>query len=324
MRQEDLDVRLPGPDQDLLNVMSVVQRNQDFTAAKQLLMRHGQGERAALGACAGDHAAPPPWSLRRPRGSEPDGSTRGVPRNPRTRAGRRCSRSSWSSRPGGTRAVTPRPTSGGSSWRRPGRPARTRRSWPPATRSPTSRISPWPAASGTPSTTSSSSGSRSSTRRRATWAPTSRACGTGARSGTARASSPSPSPRPPPRAPRAARSSPRSPLRAVRAPARRQSGAQLLPERGRHQVDPRRALRCAGRPPGRPDARPRPPSPGVLPGPLRALGRGDGAAAPRRRPRRRAPLDDGHGPGRGLRGVPGAGGRFYYEANGGSPATLRH
>ncbi|MFF1736127.1 hypothetical protein [Streptomyces sp. NPDC058247] len=42
MRQEDLDVRLPGPDQDLLNVMSVVQRNQDFTAAKQLLAGTGK------------------------------------------------------------------------------------------------------------------------------------------------------------------------------------------------------------------------------------------------------------------------------------------
>ncbi|MFJ4710953.1 hypothetical protein [Streptomyces sp. NPDC088785] len=42
MRQEDLDVRLPGPDQDLLDVMSVVQRHQDFTAASQLLAGTGK------------------------------------------------------------------------------------------------------------------------------------------------------------------------------------------------------------------------------------------------------------------------------------------
>ncbi|MFE4535211.1 hypothetical protein ACFRKB_09010 [Streptomyces scopuliridis] len=37
VRQEALDVRLPGPDQDLLDVLDVVQRTQDWRAAAQLL-----------------------------------------------------------------------------------------------------------------------------------------------------------------------------------------------------------------------------------------------------------------------------------------------
>ncbi|GAA1006952.1 membrane protein [Streptomyces sp. F-3] len=37
VRQEQLDVRLPGPDQDLLDVLDVVQRTQDYRAASQLL-----------------------------------------------------------------------------------------------------------------------------------------------------------------------------------------------------------------------------------------------------------------------------------------------
>ncbi|MEV8363199.1 hypothetical protein [Streptomyces niveus] len=37
VRQEDLDLRLPGPDQDLLDVLDVVQRTQDWRAAAQLL-----------------------------------------------------------------------------------------------------------------------------------------------------------------------------------------------------------------------------------------------------------------------------------------------
>ncbi|MFG2717323.1 hypothetical protein ACGFW5_03310 [Streptomyces sp. NPDC048416] len=37
MRQEDLDVRLPGPDQDLLDVLAVVQGTQDFKPAQRLL-----------------------------------------------------------------------------------------------------------------------------------------------------------------------------------------------------------------------------------------------------------------------------------------------
>ncbi|GAA3031404.1 hypothetical protein [Streptomyces glomeratus] len=36
-RQEELDVRMPGPDQDLLDVLDVVQRTQDYRAAAQLL-----------------------------------------------------------------------------------------------------------------------------------------------------------------------------------------------------------------------------------------------------------------------------------------------
>ncbi|MGW5248839.1 hypothetical protein ACWEQN_34375 [Streptomyces sp. NPDC004129] len=36
-RQEELDIRMPGPDQDLLDVLDVVQRTQDYRAAAQLL-----------------------------------------------------------------------------------------------------------------------------------------------------------------------------------------------------------------------------------------------------------------------------------------------
>ncbi|NEY32372.1 hypothetical protein GTU99_09240 [Streptomyces sp. PRKS01-65] len=37
VREEELDVRLPGPDEDLLDVLDVVQRTQDYRAAQQLL-----------------------------------------------------------------------------------------------------------------------------------------------------------------------------------------------------------------------------------------------------------------------------------------------
>ncbi|MFF0446882.1 hypothetical protein ACFYT4_10780 [Streptomyces sp. NPDC004609] len=37
LRQEELDIRLPGPDQDLLDVLDVVQRTQSWQAASQLL-----------------------------------------------------------------------------------------------------------------------------------------------------------------------------------------------------------------------------------------------------------------------------------------------
>ncbi|MFH8800225.1 hypothetical protein ACH4F6_11610 [Streptomyces sp. NPDC017936] len=37
VRTEELDVRMPGPDQDLLDVLDVVQRTQDYRAAQQLL-----------------------------------------------------------------------------------------------------------------------------------------------------------------------------------------------------------------------------------------------------------------------------------------------
>ncbi|MEW2283809.1 hypothetical protein [Streptomyces sp. NPDC047841] len=37
LRQEELDVRLPGPDEDLLQVLELVQRTQDYRAAAQLL-----------------------------------------------------------------------------------------------------------------------------------------------------------------------------------------------------------------------------------------------------------------------------------------------
>ena len=37
MLQEELDIRMPGPDQDLLDVLDLVQRTQDYKAASQLL-----------------------------------------------------------------------------------------------------------------------------------------------------------------------------------------------------------------------------------------------------------------------------------------------
>ncbi|MFI2430596.1 hypothetical protein [Streptomyces sp. NPDC018693] len=37
VREEELDIRMPGPDQDLLDVLGVVQRTQDHRAAQQLL-----------------------------------------------------------------------------------------------------------------------------------------------------------------------------------------------------------------------------------------------------------------------------------------------
>ncbi|MET7455046.1 hypothetical protein ABZT03_24750 [Streptomyces sp. NPDC005574] len=44
-RQEELDVRMPGPDQDLLGVLDVVQHTQDYRAAAQLLAGTGsEGE----------------------------------------------------------------------------------------------------------------------------------------------------------------------------------------------------------------------------------------------------------------------------------------
>ncbi|WP_329335361.1 hypothetical protein OG866_16140 [Streptomyces sp. NBC_00663] len=45
VRQEELDVRMPGPDQDLLDVLDLVQRTQDYRAASQLLVGTGaEGE----------------------------------------------------------------------------------------------------------------------------------------------------------------------------------------------------------------------------------------------------------------------------------------
>ncbi|MFD8967191.1 hypothetical protein ACFV0C_19730 [Streptomyces sp. NPDC059568] len=42
VRQEELDIRLPGPDQDLLDVLDVVQHTQDWRAAAQLLAGTGK------------------------------------------------------------------------------------------------------------------------------------------------------------------------------------------------------------------------------------------------------------------------------------------
>lgn len=43
VRQEELDIRMPGPDQDLLDVLDLVQRTQDHRAAAQLLAGTGAG-----------------------------------------------------------------------------------------------------------------------------------------------------------------------------------------------------------------------------------------------------------------------------------------
>ncbi|HET9382436.1 MAG TPA: hypothetical protein VFP69_16610 [Streptomyces sp.] len=46
VREEELDIRMPGPDQDLLDVLDVVQRSQDHRAARQLLAgTEAEGER---------------------------------------------------------------------------------------------------------------------------------------------------------------------------------------------------------------------------------------------------------------------------------------
>ncbi|MEU6506957.1 MULTISPECIES: hypothetical protein [unclassified Streptomyces] len=46
VRQEELDIRMPGPDQDLLDVLELVQRTQDYRAAAQLLAgTEKEGER---------------------------------------------------------------------------------------------------------------------------------------------------------------------------------------------------------------------------------------------------------------------------------------
>ncbi|MEV6960107.1 hypothetical protein AB0M97_13060 [Streptomyces sp. NPDC051207] len=46
VREEELDIRMPGPDQDLLDVLEVVQHTQDYRAAQQLLAgTEARGER---------------------------------------------------------------------------------------------------------------------------------------------------------------------------------------------------------------------------------------------------------------------------------------
>jgi hypothetical protein len=44
VREEELDIRMPGPDQDLLDVLDVVQRTQDYRAAQQLLAGTDAGD----------------------------------------------------------------------------------------------------------------------------------------------------------------------------------------------------------------------------------------------------------------------------------------
>jgi hypothetical protein len=78
---------------------------------------------------------------------------------------------------------------------------------------------------------------------------------------------------------------------------------------GFYQSGPRRAARGPLGPRRRPDAGARTPSAGVLPGAGGALGGGHERAGPRRRPCRRPALDALAGPGGGVRGLPRAGGR---------------
>ncbi|MEU3946231.1 hypothetical protein [Streptomyces sp. NPDC029526] len=44
VREEELDIRMPGPDQDLLDVLDLVQRTQDYRAARQLLSGTDAGD----------------------------------------------------------------------------------------------------------------------------------------------------------------------------------------------------------------------------------------------------------------------------------------
>jgi len=44
VREEELDIRMPGPDQDLLDVLDLVQRTQDYRAAQQLLSGADAGD----------------------------------------------------------------------------------------------------------------------------------------------------------------------------------------------------------------------------------------------------------------------------------------
>lgn len=44
VREEELDIRMPGPDQDLLDVLDLVQRTQDYRAAQQLLSGTDAGD----------------------------------------------------------------------------------------------------------------------------------------------------------------------------------------------------------------------------------------------------------------------------------------
>ncbi|MGV9899934.1 hypothetical protein ACWDVV_38725, partial [Streptomyces tendae] len=45
-REEELDIRMPGPDEDLLDVLDLVQRTQDYRGAQQLLAgTEAKGER---------------------------------------------------------------------------------------------------------------------------------------------------------------------------------------------------------------------------------------------------------------------------------------
>ncbi len=140
VRQEELDVRLPGPDQDLLEVLELVQRTQDYRAAAQLLAgTESEGElrwqrvQAFAGAASlelqqrpgGVHETPGGQWLRVWRAEQPkDAGGAAV-------HAEFLVQQAW-------RTATPGRTTSGSSWRRHGRPARRRPCWPPATRCRTS------------------------------------------------------------------------------------------------------------------------------------------------------------------------------------------
>ncbi len=125
VRQEELDVRMPGPDQDLLDVLDVVQHTQDYHAAAQLLAgteAEGETRWQRVQAFAGSASLE---LQTRPGGvSEiPGGQWLRVWRTeaPKDAGGAAVQRSSWCSRPGARRRRARR--SSGSSWRRRSRPA---------------------------------------------------------------------------------------------------------------------------------------------------------------------------------------------------------
>ena len=315
---------MPGPDQDLLDVLDVVQGTGSWRAASQLLGGHARGERDAAGSGSRPSRARPRWSwpqrpgaggrwLRTWRAEAPKDAgggsrARGVPRAA-----------------GVAHSAAVGPTTSGSSWRRPVRSAARRPCWRPATPCRTSWSWPSRGDSATPTSSSTSCGRRSSTAPRRTWAPTSPRCTTGARSGTA------PARRPTAFATAAAARAPQGsllaalPLFAVYEHLPEVNLVQgFYRERGRHEGGRGRDVRGALGARGRPDARPRTAPAGPLPGPHGTLGGGDAPAGARRRPRgRRCP-----GPTNPTRPAEYTVYRALavagYEANGGSPATLPH
>ncbi|CAM5643006.1 hypothetical protein SMICM304S_00087 [Streptomyces microflavus] len=200
-RQEELDVRMPGPDQDLLDVLDVVQRTQDWRAASQLLAgtpKEGevrQRVQAFAGAASLELAQQPgrggSW-LRAWRAESPkDAGGAAV-------HAEFLVQQAWRSSAAGSddfRIILQeaRTVCGEAALLAPGDPVpyivelAVARAW------------------ATSPSSSTSCGRRSSTGPRRTWARTSRRCTSTPSGGTVRARTPRPSPRPPPPAPRRVR-----------------------------------------------------------------------------------------------------------------------